>query len=37
MDEIKADKLMYITKDVAQNYPFWGLKLVFETFKRMFL
>ena len=27
-----ADKLMYITHDDTQNYPFCKLQIVFETF-----
>ena len=32
-DKIMVDKLMYIPNDYAQNYPFFRLKLVVETFE----
>ncbi len=33
-DKTIADKLMYIPNVDKQNYPFFGLKLVVEIFKR---
>ena len=31
-----ADKLMYISNDDTQNYPFYRLKLVVESFETEF-
>ena len=31
-DKTKANKLMIIPNDDTQNYPFYRLQLVFETF-----
>ena len=32
MDDTMADKMMYIPKNDTQNYPFFRLQLVVETF-----
>ena len=34
-DKTMADKLMYILNDDKQNYPFWRLQLVVETFEHL--
>ena len=36
-DKTMADKLMYIPNDDIQNYNFWKLKSVVETFKHLTL